>query len=81
MHGDDFDRLRWLLRRLRQERSVTQRQLAERIALAQPRIAEYEAGKREIRALELFAILEALGLSMQTFWRRWQTAPLGDDDS
>ena len=67
------DQLKLLLRQLRTERDVTQAQLAEQIGVAQPRIAEIEAGRREVRALELFAILEALGVSMATFWRRWQT--------
>jgi hypothetical protein len=35
-----------------------------------------QSGRREVRALELFAILEALGVSMSTFWRRWQTESL-----
>ena len=75
---DDHDRaqLGLLLRLLRTERDVTQVELAERIGLPQPRIAEIESGRREVRALELFDVLEALGVSMNTFWRRWQTGPI-----
>lgn len=75
---DKHDRaqLRLLIRRLRTERDVTQTKLAEQVGISQPRVAEIESGRREVRALELFAILDALGVSMATFWRRYQTAPI-----
>ena len=79
-YAQDGERPRKLLRRLREERGVLQSQLAEQVGLSQPRIAEYESGRREIRALELFKIIEALGLSMRTFWRRWHTASFEDED-
>ena len=59
---------------------MTQSQLAVALGLPQPRVAEVESGKRELRALELLAALDALGVSLRTFERRWRRGPVDNVD-
>ena len=66
-------RLAELLRAIRTERDVTQVALAARLGVPQSVVSKYESGARQIGCLEVEAVCKALGVSLQTFVRRWQT--------
>jgi HTH-type transcriptional regulator/antitoxin HipB len=55
------DQLSVFLRNLRTSRRMTQRDLAERLGLSQPRIAEIERSPGRISVDQLLAVLHALG--------------------
>ncbi len=68
-------KLRRLLRTIRRERGVTQIQLAERLGVPQPMISRYEQGERQVEFVEVEAICEAVGMSLRSFCRRWDSTP------
>jgi len=55
------------LRAIRALRHVTQADLAEKAGVSQTAIAEYETGKRDLRADTIRKLCEALGV--QVTWR------------
>ena len=68
-------KLRRLLRAIRRERGITQIQLAERLGVPQPMISRYEKGERQVDFVEVEAICEAVGMSLKSFCRRWESTP------
>ena len=68
-------KLRRLLRAIRQERGITQIQLAERLGVPQPMISRYEKGERQVEFVEVEEICEAVGMSLRSFCRRWDSTP------
>ncbi len=64
-----------LLRTIRREREVTQAELADRLAVPQSVISKVERGERRLDLAELKAVCEALGTSVSTFCRRWDSMP------
>lgn len=58
------------LRRLRAQRGLTQRALAELASSVQPRIAELEAGRGEVLTSTLDQLAAALGLDADHLLRR-----------
>lgn len=58
------DQLAVLLRNLRMSRRMTQRDLAERLGLSQPRIAEIERRPGRITVDQLLAVMHALGATV-----------------
>lgn len=58
------EQLSILLRNLRASRRMTQRDLAQRLGLSQPRIAEIESRPGRITVDQLFEMLQALGASL-----------------
>lgn len=68
-------KLRHLLRTLREERGVTQVELATRLGVPQSVVSKYEAGDRQVDFVEVEAICDALGVSLRTLLRRWETTP------
>ncbi len=69
-------KLRRLLRTIRRERGVTQVQLAERLAVPQSVISKIENGERQVDFVEVEALCEALGTSLRSFCRRWDSTPV-----
>jgi HTH-type transcriptional regulator / antitoxin HipB len=55
------DQLALLLRNLRLSRRMTQRDLADRLGLSQPRVAEIEKRPGRITVDQLFAVMQVLG--------------------
>ncbi len=55
------DQLSVLLRNLRMSRRMTQRELAERLGLSQPRIAEIERRPGRVTVDQLLAVMHVLG--------------------
>ncbi len=68
-------KLRRLLRAIRRERGVTQVQLAERLEMVQSKISKYEKGELRLDFVEVEAVCEALGTSLRSFCRRWDSTP------
>jgi len=68
-------KLRRLLRAIRRERGVTQVQLAERLEVPQSVISKYEGGERQLDFVEVEAVCDALGTSLRSFCRRWDSTP------
>lgn len=62
-----------LLKAIRRERGVTQIQLAERTGMPQSVISKYENGERGVEFVEVEAICEAVGMSLRSFCRRWDS--------
>lgn len=53
------------LRRLREQRGMSQAKLAESAEIAQPQIAKYEAGTAVPNAISAVAIAEQLGTTVE----------------
>ena len=68
-------KLRRLLRTIRRERGITQTELAGRLSIPQSMVSRYENGERELDFVEVEAICEAMGMSLRSFCRRWDTTP------
>ncbi len=68
-------KLRRLLRAIRRERGVTQVQLAERLEVPQSRVSKYENGDLRLDLVEVEAVCEALGTSLRSLVRRWDSTP------
>jgi transcriptional regulator with XRE-family HTH domain len=58
---------RKLLKDLRQEKNITQTQLADSLGLPQSYVSKYEAGERRLDFVETFFLCRALGISIQDF--------------
>ncbi len=67
-------KLRRLLRIIRREREVTQVELAARTGMPQSLISKYETGERQLEFSEVLVLCEAMGMSPDGFWRRWNSA-------
>lgn len=69
----DSDPHLWaLLRRLRKEAGLRQKDLAQRLGRPQSYVSKYEAGERKLDLIELRAIAEALDLSLSEVVRRFE---------
>jgi len=56
-----------LLREVRQEAGLRQRDLAERIGVPQSFVSKYESGERRLDIVELRALCAALGMPLSDF--------------
>lgn len=56
-----------LLRELRRERGLNQRQMAELLGMPQSFVSKYETGERRLDILELRAVCGVLGISLHDF--------------
>lgn len=68
-------KLRWLLRQIRRERGVTQRHISDELGMAQSFVSKYENGDRQLDFIEVEAVCEAMGMSLRSFCRRWDSTP------
>ena len=73
--GAGRTKLRRLLRAIRRERGVTQVELSERSGLAQAAISNIERGERRVEFVEVEVLCEAVGMSLRSFCRRWDSTP------
>ena len=62
-------KLRRLLRRLRQDRSLRQEDVAERLGKPQSFVSKYEAGERRLDVIDTREICRALNMSLVDFAR------------
>ena len=58
---EDHQRLSELLRRLRRQAGLTQRDLADRLGVRQEWVSRYEVGERRLDVIELAEVAHALG--------------------
>ncbi len=61
-----------LLRQVRLETGLTQKQLAERLDTPHSRISDYERGVRRLDLIQLRHYCEAVGLSLREFVNRFE---------
>jgi transcriptional regulator with XRE-family HTH domain len=68
---------RKLLKDLRQDKNLTQTQLADSLGLPQSYVSKYEAGERRLDFVETFFLCHALGISIEDFAKAF-SAQLGN---
>lgn len=71
---DQRNRLIKLLRELRVEAGWTQTDLAARVEKDQTFVSKYESGERRLDVLEVREICEAIGITLEEFVKRLETA-------
>ncbi len=71
MRKSKFDQaeelFRELLKDLRQEKNLTQTQLAQRLGLPQSYVSKYETGERRLDFVETVFVCDALGIGVDDF--------------
>ena len=63
----DEDAFLQLLKELRLERNLTQKELAGRLGFPQSYVSKYETGERRLDFVETANVCEALGITVQQF--------------
>lgn len=63
-----------LLKQIREEAGLTQRELAQRLDTDQTRISCYERGQRRMDIVELETYCEALGVTLTEFISRYEAS-------
>lgn len=71
---EDETVLRRLLRAIREEASLTQYQVADRLGVPQSVVSKYESGVRRLDVIELRAVCQACGTNVSAFVRRLEKA-------
>jgi len=74
VHTKDQKQLQALLRQVRNEAGLTQRQLADLLAVPQSRVSDYERGESLPDILVLRQYLLVMGVSLEDFVRRLEEA-------
>jgi transcriptional regulator with XRE-family HTH domain len=74
VHTIDQKRLQALLREIRTEAGLTQRQLADLLAVPQSRVSDYERGESLPDILVLRQYLLVMDVSLEDFVRRLEEA-------
>ena len=72
IHGKEYHAIISMLRDLRENKNVTQKELADRIDSEQTFISKIETGERRLDIIELKNICEALGEDLVAFIIRYQ---------
>ena len=67
IHSQDHQKLCGLIRRLREEREITQSALAERLKVPQSFVSKVETGERRLDVLELRAVCAVLQMPLRKF--------------
>lgn len=68
------ERAQQLLRKARVSAGLRQADVAARLGEPQSYVSKYESGERRLDVVELWAILDALGMSLAEFARRLEHA-------
>ena len=63
----DYDTFCALLKKLREDKGLTQIELAERLKVPQSFVSKYETGERRLDFIETTQVCEALGLTIEKF--------------
>ena len=63
-----------LLKALRNEAGLTQREVAQRLEWPQTYVSRYESGERRLDPVELYAVCGALDTPFIEFAKRWEEA-------
>ena len=64
--------LQELLRQFRMEAGVTQVELARRLETTQVTVSNIERGERRLDLIELYKVLDAIGIPLSDFIRRYE---------
>lgn len=72
IHSTQQKQLQRLLRRIRQDAELTQRELAERLEVPQSVVSKYETGERRLDLVELKQVCEAVDVSLSDFVRHFE---------
>ncbi len=67
------DLFRKLLKDLRQDKNLTQAQLADRLGLPQSYVSKYETGERRLDFVETFFVCKALGIGIEDLAKAFST--------
>lgn len=67
IHSQDHQKLCGLIRRLREDKEITQSTLAERLNVPQSFVSKIETGERRLDVLELRAVCTGLQISLRKF--------------
>jgi transcriptional regulator with XRE-family HTH domain len=70
-HHEDYQLLLKLLKETRQEKSVPQTELAQRLGSTQTFISKVERGERRLDVVELVEIFEALDVSAEAWMKKF----------
>jgi transcriptional regulator with XRE-family HTH domain len=74
--GDaEQNRLLHLLREARAEAGLRQADVAEKLGQPQSYVSKYESGERRLDVVELWSVLDVLGVSLGDFARRLEESP------
>jgi len=73
IHSPEYAGLKRLLRDVRLEKGLTQSELAARLEVTQSRVSKVEQGERRLDLVELQDWCSALGISLVSFVRRFQS--------
>ena len=68
-----YDQFRALLKKLREEKGLSQSQLAEKLEVPQSYVSKYETGERRLDFIETLEICSALGVEASTIVRNFQS--------
>ena len=63
----DYDAFCALLKKLREEKGLTQTALADRLKVPQSFVSKYETGERRLDFIETIHVCAALGFTMEKF--------------
>ena len=67
IHSKDHQKLCGLIRRLREEKKITQTALADQLGVPQSFVSKVETGERRLDVLELRAVCAGLQISLKKF--------------
>ena len=74
MFTDRFALYTNLLKQIREEAGLTQRELAQRLVTDQTRVSSYERGQRRMDMIELETYCQALGITLLEFVSRYEAS-------
>ena len=72
MYSARFGVYTTLLKQIREEAGLTQRELATRLETDQTRVSSYERGQRRMDIVELESYCKALGITLSVFISRYE---------
>ena len=72
IHATQYRTMIKLLREMREERKITQEQLAERLHVKQAFISKVETCERRLDMIELRQICQSLGIAMTDFIQHFE---------
>ncbi len=64
------EKLQELLRKIRREKGIRQKEMAKKLGVPQSFISKYETGDRQLDVLELRQVCRALSISLEDFVRK-----------
>ena len=72
IHTPEYRLLTQLLRQLRTQAGLRQKELADMLGKPQSYVSKYESGERRLDVVELRQICQALGVTLPEVIQRWE---------